>query len=926
MSATDGMPSAAESLLERCRQEALATWAPHGKWDDLVALKPGFSGAALFRIKLLQAGLAAQVVPGQYVLKLFICDESERHGEKEVFDAVRNRVNNIKVNFFKKHVPELKVVHYCREGAQKCTAMLMGVAGNFDQYAPAGKPSDMVLQAKATSLAKTILDSWSHREPEARQYDPHELLNQWLEYRLDPDSRLAVLATEVSCNTKGISCGTDRLVNPFWFYDFLKSHASDCQKLQVVTGNLHMDFHGDNILLLQEAIRKTPFYVIDFSLSRVAPVGFDHAYLEVFLCLKNLEQKKDLAPVALMEVLKGLDITKIIVLKHEESHIHNTITKLRNGWGRWKKQAHMQHMDADLERQNLLSRVAAGLNWANKPLDNDENRKLALYYAGYYATQYLKLKEPELFNQWISASDGTGVASGGVRPVETTWIPESLDSAPSSDNPEQFFSTHAETCHDARVLVQIRVVHTGRVAMGLVVEKERILTCRDLLSPGINCPEKIQVRWCDDGEWFSIRKVVWQGEGDLDVALIDCSFPKTHGQRYARKFADDIPILGARWSGCAFPDRLDSAALLEPCSLFPISGAALELKGQTVMSRLDPFGLQDFRGGVGSPVYNADGVVVGVLGVSSGQVRAMVPVAHLFKIPGFMVACYWQEELRRQKRLEDVKQQLRVCLHHKAVSTYLNDQLNKVGFRNGAFLEERLLGLELIDLIQLLVNLYNNHKLIMPDVSKVASQILCLMVPIRLPHQDLHDVRAQMADPEKVLIALNTASKTVAEFIMAGVMEREASFRQSAGDTHASGRTAVPLGPESGRVDIVDVFFSSIEDQMIEEILDNNIRNIVDKMTGLDKEGKRHEMLNRVRARLNQPRGMFESSVKNIWYFIISEEINSKDEVMMRRFSAFRESYQNMFFITLSTTVNRLQDDDEKFHVTIPVDMLTACR
>jgi hypothetical protein len=215
------------------------------------------------------------------------------------------------------------------------------------------------------------------------------LLAEWLEHKIGarsrvPDVLLKLLHLPPDCDTFRFS-GID-YPNP---YGFSKPNFSgSCIELFPGRGRIHGDLHAENILI--SGLDIEDYYFIDFSFFRAdAPLFFDHAYLELHLLLVQRETATHERWHRLCRSLVGLNDTKTVekkVLDHDDHGLLWTVGMIRAEIFRWINEMFPNRLE-DLKKQVLLSRVAAGLNFANKRslADNvalsDKKKFFGLLYA-----------------------------------------------------------------------------------------------------------------------------------------------------------------------------------------------------------------------------------------------------------------------------------------------------------------------------------------------------------------------------------------------------------------------------------------------------------------------------------------------------------------------------------------------------------------
>ncbi|WP_437956320.1 OST-HTH/LOTUS domain-containing protein [Sorangium sp. So ce119] len=343
---------------------------------------------------------------GQYILKLIPPPKWEDQ-EDEITAHLRAVARA--EEFASVHVPRL-VRHFTATGPAAGTAMLLEIAGrSMDSYISAsGRESDHFLRV-CKKLTGDLLIHWVAREP-ARLCRPHELLEALLDYRL-VRSRAPRLHDFIE-NKLGqhlLGMFAKRVVvNPLSLYKLAKEQSWGEQ--HSLPALLHGDLHAGNIFVHRHRPEQNPYWVIDFGLSREGLAGYDQAYMEVAQILECL---RDSDPASLATLLEDLDAPgRDSIIPPGAAWLKDCLGRMRAVMEKWVDDQHGRRAD-DLNRQLLLTRVAAGLNWANKPL-SDPQRSLALYYAAWAARIYLERHEPSVWaareeRSPVSAATGTAV-------------------------------------------------------------------------------------------------------------------------------------------------------------------------------------------------------------------------------------------------------------------------------------------------------------------------------------------------------------------------------------------------------------------------------------------------------------------------------------------------------------------------------------
>jgi tetratricopeptide (TPR) repeat protein len=367
------------SEFEPLAQRAFQQWAPGAEWK-YHSIRGGHSGAAVIRVDVhpVEAG---RISSGQYIVKL---GRPSKYPGTEPESVAHERARQRAPIFAEHHLPRLIESHQDDEGE----ALLYDIAGgSFARYAPAAAGQFRLICAR---LCYDLLAYWVDRQPGGLA-PAHVLLERWLEYRLDPAHSDLPRIVEKVLGPEDLAIeGKLVVVNPLRLYQLLATRAAE--PFEYLDALIHGDLHCGNLLLLRTEPDKEPYHIIDFALSRVAPAGFDQAYLEVALLMELLDESD---PAPLLGVLEGLESGKPVTTLPNAESLLACLTAMRSAVLRWKNDYQNRRHDV-VDRQMILARVAAGLNWAKKPI-SERNRRLALAYAGFAARRYLEVYEPALW-------------------------------------------------------------------------------------------------------------------------------------------------------------------------------------------------------------------------------------------------------------------------------------------------------------------------------------------------------------------------------------------------------------------------------------------------------------------------------------------------------------------------------------------------
>ena len=387
-------------LIER----AFRDWAPKAE-IRLDPLTGGLSGALVFRVDVRQKAKSKTVKGGLYILKL--CRYSPWKDVKKEQEAHQEAYERSKT-FSSAHIPRL--VAAADYPDLQSYAMLFEIAGlSLNAFIPVDRPESDNFFRVADRVVQEALAAWTDPAP-SDDLSAEQLLRSWLGYRLDPKQ-----APELHDFVDGqwgkelvVRESWEFLINPIAFIDYAASSLSS--QIPCLSGVIHGDLHGGNLLVHRSSPETHPYWIIDFGLSRTGCVGFDQAYLEM-AHIKYALSKKD--PTFLVRVLARLESDDDVgLLPGGTKWIYDCLKVMRQGIRLWQEATHPSRAD-DIRRQFTLARVAAGLNWANKQTLDKEDRYLALVYAGWAAREYLKLCEPEAWQDLASLSAKKGTSTSG---------------------------------------------------------------------------------------------------------------------------------------------------------------------------------------------------------------------------------------------------------------------------------------------------------------------------------------------------------------------------------------------------------------------------------------------------------------------------------------------------------------------------------
>jgi tetratricopeptide (TPR) repeat protein len=366
-------------------------------------LTGGKTGAAVMLVDIAYHATGVSPQPnhleGQFVLKV----ESNKDSWGELNEAKRHLAGQEwNPDFFKSHVPQLR--HNFEEGRDSC--MLYEIAASSQiilqslSYLGAltrSKCCRRISDALLTDLNKTC--SLEH------DLTSTEIMSRWLGYRLDPVKAPALheFVAKETLSKKAFTIGENVLINPLW----LAANADIGRKSTVFNGLIHGDFHLGNVFFVRSPDDPPPYWIIDWALSKQGPLFFDHCYLEVSLLLSELSgADASRIGVVLAAVDAVEDRSNAVDIPPAYMSLCDCLTASRQAMHNWQANQQPRRRDPFLYQVHL-ARIAAGLNWANKPLSLPDKR-LGLIYAARAATAFLKTFNATQFAEaMLDASSST---------------------------------------------------------------------------------------------------------------------------------------------------------------------------------------------------------------------------------------------------------------------------------------------------------------------------------------------------------------------------------------------------------------------------------------------------------------------------------------------------------------------------------------
>jgi hypothetical protein len=333
---------------------------------------------------------------GQYVLKL---DHARAWADApEIPERERHEaIFKIAPEFAEQHLPKLVWSRFEEtRGAMLYEIAGLRLAGLRDAAAVDSGALARLANALGMALLRDLNRGVVNPVPEATARDT---LANWLEHRLHPDSLLRQRLAQLDEGRPAIVLDGELLLNPLALCD---SPAVGRQTHTRLDGLIHGDLHLGNVLV-NTSMQPSNYWLIDFALSRKAPLLYDHAYFELALILAHMRGARPARLFSLLHALESpSDQSAWTLIGVEDVGLRDCVGELRSAMGDWQRAARPNRGD-DFAAQELLARVAVGLNWINKPGVPLDAQRLALAYSAWAARSYLQTYDPD---KWTEVSSG----------------------------------------------------------------------------------------------------------------------------------------------------------------------------------------------------------------------------------------------------------------------------------------------------------------------------------------------------------------------------------------------------------------------------------------------------------------------------------------------------------------------------------------
>ncbi|MBT1186132.1 hypothetical protein HET69_19535, partial [Streptomyces sp. CJ_13] len=176
-------------------------------------------------------------------------------------------------------------------------------------------------------------------------------------------------------------------------------------------GQTHGDLHLRNVLVRGSRLTQNlEYWLIDVNWDTPTPILYDHAYLELSALLFGLNQSTSGRVLPLLARLDDERLTVPVELDFNDTGLVNLLRRIRGEMQNVLRAREPKREDV-WRPQLLAARIAAGLNWAAKPLDDMALRRAALVSAGWSARLLLRERYPD---RWVDLAKEDRISTTGL--------------------------------------------------------------------------------------------------------------------------------------------------------------------------------------------------------------------------------------------------------------------------------------------------------------------------------------------------------------------------------------------------------------------------------------------------------------------------------------------------------------------------------
>lgn len=366
--------------LERAGKLLIIREIPSSVIEVINPLGGGFTNAQVLLVDI--SGSPVKDLDGQFVLKVEL---SHGHPQSVAHSQFCSELNG----FADHHVPKLlKSIE-----DQGVRADLYDIAGHSLQSVRTVDRADYADQEKVCAqLAEDLIHAQmgANGKPDYTT-TAGQIIESWLGSGFPNNNkgrRLRDLAATLGVTKPGFEHEGEFLPCPLTLLS--PGSALYDESLPSFSGACHGDLHLRNVLV--KGSRQSSgleYWVIDINWHAHSPLLYDQAYLELAAFLNVMPR---VGHGRLMPILGEINETEVLVnvaLDHTERSVVTFAKEIRSRVIGQLEQLQPKRKDI-WSKQYLLAQVAAGLNWAAKPLRDESARAVSFLSAAWSARQLLR--------------------------------------------------------------------------------------------------------------------------------------------------------------------------------------------------------------------------------------------------------------------------------------------------------------------------------------------------------------------------------------------------------------------------------------------------------------------------------------------------------------------------------------------------------
>ena len=353
--------------------------------SPLQELKGGRTGACLYLVSVSSPGsnqLQHLILKVDHKNKKAISDELERHSialSQAPSEVARNHIANLA---------------FKRVELNDTVAIFYAIAGeSLHHYQSLGTLQKQSKLEKIFSITtELLLTEWNANLVFEQLVHPQKLLERWLGYRIKPEGNIGKFLEEfckIPFDIPGLMIQGNILPNPLVYARENKLWNS-VRPIDIIVGFQHGDLNIGNILVKfnENETELTGYYLIDFALFKAGtPLLYDQLYLEMSYLLREVTRISLTKWIDLILHFAVKDIVDPLQVPVELAGACSVINAGRKAFGNWV-QSYYPSLSDDLWGQFWLAGVAAGLNFCNKTVLNEEERIAGLIFAAVHLKRF----------------------------------------------------------------------------------------------------------------------------------------------------------------------------------------------------------------------------------------------------------------------------------------------------------------------------------------------------------------------------------------------------------------------------------------------------------------------------------------------------------------------------------------------------------